>query len=35
MGAWGALVFDHDDAIDWTYDLEGVDDLSLVVVCSP
>jgi hypothetical protein len=30
MGAWGVLAFDNDDANDWAYDLEEVDDLSLV-----
>ena|SRR5438270_8386453 len=30
MGAWGVLAFDNDDANDWAYDLEKVDDLSLV-----
>lgn len=30
MGAWGALAFDNDEANDWAYELEGVDDLSLV-----
>jgi hypothetical protein len=30
VGAWGALVFDNDDANDWAYDLENVTDLSLV-----
>lgn len=30
MGAWGALAYDNDDANDWAYDLENVDDLSVV-----
>ncbi len=30
MGAWGVLAFDNDDANDWAYGLEEVDDLSLV-----
>jgi hypothetical protein len=30
MGAWGVLAFDNDDAGDWAYGLEEVDDLSLV-----
>jgi hypothetical protein len=30
MGAWGELAFDNDTANDWAYDLEGLDDLSLV-----
>lgn len=30
MGAWGHLAFDNDTANDWAYDLEKVDDLSLV-----
>jgi hypothetical protein len=30
MGAWGVLAFDNDDANDWAYDLEEIDDLSLV-----
>jgi hypothetical protein len=30
MGAWGPLAFDNDEANDWAYELEGVDDLSLV-----
>ena len=30
MGAWGILAFDNDDANDWAYDLEEVDDLSLI-----
>ena len=30
MGAWGVLAFDDDDANDWAYGLEEVDDLSLV-----
>lgn len=30
MGAWGVLAFDNDDANDWAYDLDGVNDLSLV-----
>ena len=30
MGAWGAGTFDNDAACDWTYGLEGLDDLSLV-----
>jgi hypothetical protein len=31
MGAWGVLAFDNDDANDWSYGLEKVNDLSLVV----
>ena len=30
MGAWGHLPFDNDTTNDWAYDLEEVDDLSLV-----
>jgi hypothetical protein len=30
MGAWGVLAFDNDDANDWAYGLDDVDDLSLV-----
>jgi hypothetical protein len=30
MGAWGVLAFDNDGACDWAYELEAVDDLSLV-----
>jgi hypothetical protein len=30
MGAWGHLAFDNDDANDWAYGLDDVDDLSLV-----
>lgn len=30
MGAWGALAFDNDAANDWAYDVEELDDLSLV-----
>ncbi len=30
MGAWGVLAFDNDDANDWAYGLDEVDDLSLV-----
>lgn len=30
MGAWGVNTFDNDTACDWTYELENVDDLSLV-----
>lgn len=30
MGAWGTGSFDNDDACDWSYGLEEVDDLSLV-----
>jgi hypothetical protein len=30
MGAWGVLAFDNDTANDWAYDLEEVDDLTLV-----
>ncbi len=30
MGAWGVLTFDNDDANDWAYGLDDVDDLSLV-----
>jgi hypothetical protein len=30
MGAWGVLAFDNDDACDWAYDLESVDDFSLI-----
>jgi Domain of unknown function (DUF4259) len=28
MGAWGVLAFDNDDACDWAYELERVDDFS-------
>jgi len=31
MGAWGAGSFDNDTACDWSYGLEEVNDLSLVV----
>lgn len=30
MGSWGTGAFENDTACDWGYDLEGVDDLSLV-----
>jgi hypothetical protein len=30
MGAWGALAFDNDTAHDWAYDLDEVNDLSVV-----
>jgi hypothetical protein len=30
MGTWGPLAFDNDDANDWAYGLDDVDDLSLV-----
>jgi hypothetical protein len=30
MGAWGELAFDNDQANDWAYGLDDVDDLSLV-----
>ncbi len=30
MGAWGHLPFDNDATNDWSYELEGVDDLSHV-----
>ncbi len=30
MGAWGVSAFDNDDANDWAYELEGVNDLSLI-----
>jgi hypothetical protein len=30
MGAWSADTFGNDTACDWAFDLEGVDDLSLV-----
>jgi hypothetical protein len=30
MGAWGVLAFDNDTANDWAYDLEDLNDLSLV-----
>lgn len=30
MGAWGYQAFDNDTTNDWAYDLENVDDLSLV-----
>ena len=30
MGAWGVNTFDNDTACDWTYGLEGLDDLSFV-----
>jgi uncharacterized protein (DUF2126 family) len=30
MGAWGVLAFDNDDANDWAYGLDEVNDLSLV-----
>jgi len=31
MGAWGTGNFDNDTALDWVYDLEDREDLSLVV----
>lgn len=30
MGTWGALAFDNDDACDWAFELELVDDFSLI-----
>ncbi len=30
MGAWGVLAFDNDEANDWAYGLEELEDLSLV-----
>jgi hypothetical protein len=30
MGAWGVKAFDNDSACDWKYDLQKVDNLSLV-----
>jgi hypothetical protein len=30
MGAWGVLAYDNDDANDWAYELEAVNDLSLI-----
>ena len=30
MGAWGVQIFDNDEAMDWTYDLEESSDLSVV-----
>jgi hypothetical protein len=30
MGAWGTAAFDNDSACDWAYNLEEVDDLSVV-----
>ncbi|HME23798.1 MAG TPA: DUF4259 domain-containing protein [Acetobacteraceae bacterium] len=30
MGTWGAGTFDNDQAVDWTYGLEGKTDLSYV-----
>ena len=30
MGAWGELAFDNDTAHDWAYELDEVDDLSVV-----
>jgi hypothetical protein len=30
MGTWGVLAFDNDDANDWAYGLDEVNDLSLV-----
>jgi hypothetical protein len=30
MGAWGIGNFDNDDASDWVYELEEVEDMSLV-----
>ncbi len=30
MGAWGCLAFDNDEANDWAFGLDDVDDLSLV-----
>jgi len=32
MGAWDATPFGNDDANDWTYGLDDVDDLSLITV---
>ena len=31
MGAWGTGSFENDDAMDWVADLEGSDDLAIVV----
>jgi hypothetical protein len=30
MGAWGVRAFENDAAVDWTYELDDVDDLSAV-----
>ena len=30
MGAWGTKVFEDDDALDWIYELEQEDDLTLI-----
>lgn len=30
MGAWGTGIFDNDTACDWAYELEEVEDLSLI-----
>ncbi|MEA3308039.1 MAG: DUF4259 domain-containing protein [Chloroflexota bacterium] len=30
MGAWGVNTFDNDTACDWKYELQDIDDLSLV-----
>ncbi len=30
MGSWGINIFDDDDALDWIYELEQADDLSLI-----
>ncbi len=30
MGAWGLGSFENDDALDWVYELEGSDDLTLL-----
>ena len=30
MGAWGVLAFDNDDANDWAYGLDEIEDLSLI-----
>src|SRR4051794_18781810 len=30
MGTWGERAFDNDTANDWAYDLDGIEDLSLV-----
>lgn len=30
MGAWGAGPFENDDAADWVYELEGVNDANVV-----
>ena len=30
MGAWGVRAFENDSAVDWTYELTDVDDLSAI-----